>query len=93
MRKTLIALGAVLALGGAGVWFLQKEAPPASTAEAPFDLTSFKDWAVVLVAGGFLWLQLTRWLLPERDGHFFSVAWSVLGPVFLAAGLWLRERT
>jgi hypothetical protein len=49
--------------------------------------------AVVLVAGGFLWLQLTRWLLPERDGHFFSVAWSVLGPVFLAAGLWLRERT
>jgi hypothetical protein len=49
--------------------------------------------AVVLVAGGFLWLHLTRWLLPERDGHWFTVAWSVLGPVFLAAGLWLRERT
>jgi hypothetical protein len=49
--------------------------------------------AVVLVAGGFLWLHLTRWLLPERDGHFYTVAWSVLGPVFLAAGLWLRERT
>ena len=49
--------------------------------------------AVVLVAGGFLWLHLTRWLLPERDGHFFTLAWSLLGPVFFAAGLWLRERT
>lgn len=49
--------------------------------------------AVVLVAGGFLWLHLTRWLLPERDGHWFTVAWSLLGPAFLAAGLWLRERT
>ena len=48
--------------------------------------------AVVLVAGGFLWLHLTRWLLPERDGQFLTLAWSLLGPVFLAAGLWLRER-
>lgn len=49
--------------------------------------------AVVLVAGGCLWLHLTRWVSPERDGHWFTVAWSVLGPAFLAAGLWLRERT
>ncbi len=49
--------------------------------------------AVVLVAGGCLWLHLTRLLLPERDGYYFTVAWSVLGPVFLAAGQWLRERT
>lgn len=48
---------------------------------------------VLLITGGFLWLHLTRWLQPERDGYFFTVAWSVLGPVFLAAGLWLRERT
>lgn len=49
--------------------------------------------AVVLIAGGFLWLHLTRWLLPQRDGHYFTVAWSLLGPAFFAAGLWLRERT
>ena len=44
----------VLALGGAGVWFLQEEPSPARTAEVPpSDLTSFKDWAVVLVAGDY----------------------------------------
>ena len=48
---------------------------------------------VLLLAGGFLWLHVTRWLIPERDGHFFTVAWSVLGPVFFAIGVWLRERT
>ena len=48
---------------------------------------------VLLFAGGFLWLHVTRWLIPERDGHFFTVAWSVLGPVFFAIGVWLRERT
>jgi hypothetical protein len=55
LKKYLIALGAVLvlALGGAGVWFLQEEPSPAKTAEAPSDLTSFKDWAVVLVAGDY----------------------------------------
>lgn len=49
--------------------------------------------AVVFVAGGFLWLHLTRWLAPQRDGQFFTLAWSLLGPAFIAAGLWLRERT
>ncbi|MEN9574002.1 MAG: hypothetical protein RL514_1857 [Verrucomicrobiota bacterium] len=48
---------------------------------------------VMILAGGFLWLHLTRWLIPVRDGHYFTVAWSVLGPVFFAIGLWLRERT
>ena len=48
---------------------------------------------VLLVAGVCLWLHLSRWLLLERDGHFFTVAWSVLGPVFFVAGVWLRERT
>lgn len=48
---------------------------------------------VLLFAGGFLLLHLTRWLQPERDGYFLTVAWSALGPVLLAAGLWLRERT
>lgn len=47
---------------------------------------------VLLFAGSFLWLHVTRWLIPERDGHFFTVAWSVLGPVFFAIGVWLRER-
>lgn len=49
--------------------------------------------AVVLVAGGFLWLHLTRWLLPQRDGQFFTLAWSLLGSAFISAGVWLRERT
>lgn len=55
MSKTLIALGAVLvlALGGAGLWFLHEGRSPAGTSEAPSDLTSFKDWAVVLVAGDY----------------------------------------
>jgi hypothetical protein len=55
LRKILIALGAVLvlALGGAAVWFLQEGPSPTRTAEAPSDLTSFKDWAVVLVAGDY----------------------------------------
>lgn len=48
---------------------------------------------VLLFAGGFLWLHMTRWLIPARDGHFFTVAWSVLGPVFSLAGVLLRERT
>jgi hypothetical protein len=48
---------------------------------------------VLVFAGGFLWLHMTRWLLLERDGHYFTLAWSVLGPVFFAIGLWLRERT
>ncbi|MBM3830276.1 MAG: DUF2339 domain-containing protein [Verrucomicrobia bacterium] len=48
---------------------------------------------VVLVAGGFLWLHLSRWLLPQRDGQFFTLAWSLLGPAFIGTGLWLRERT
>ena len=48
---------------------------------------------VLAFAGVFLWLHMTRWLIPARDGHYFTVAWSVLGPAFLAIGLWLRERT
>ena len=55
MKKYWIALGAVLvlALGGAGIWFLQ-DTPSAKTEDAaPSDLTSFKDWAVVLVAGDY----------------------------------------
>jgi hypothetical protein len=55
LKKYLIALGVVLALalGGAGLWFLQE--PPSAKAAAPpeSDLTSFKDWAVVLVAGDY----------------------------------------
>ena len=58
-----------------------------------FPLPANAHVVVLLFAGGFLWLQLTRWLSPERDGHFFTVAWSVLGPVFFVAGMWLKERT
>ncbi|MSU27269.1 MAG: DUF2339 domain-containing protein, partial [Pedosphaera sp.] len=57
-----------------------------------FPLPANAHVVVLLFAGGFLWLHLTRWLLPER-GHFFTVAWSVLGPVFFVAGMWLKERT
>ena len=50
--------------------------------------------AVVLAfAGVFLWLHLTRWLMQQTNDHLFTVAWSVLGPVFFGIGLWLRERT
>ena len=54
MKKYWIALGAVLvlALGGAGTWLLRDDAP-AKAAAPPSDLTSFKDWAVVLVAGDY----------------------------------------
>ena len=65
----------------------------ARRAPARFPVPANAHAAVVLVAGGSLWLHLTRWLLPERDGHFFTLAWSLLGPVFFAVGLWLRERT
>ena len=54
MKKYWIAAVLVLALGGAGIWFLQDDSSPAKTAEAPpSDLTSFKDWAVILVAGDY----------------------------------------
>ena len=56
MKRILIALGAVLvlALGGAGAWYLLQDDASTTTAEAPkSDLTSFKDWAVILVAGDY----------------------------------------
>ncbi|MBI5799743.1 MAG: DUF2339 domain-containing protein [Verrucomicrobia bacterium] len=65
----------------------------ARRAPGRFPMPAHTHAAVLLLTGGFLWLHLSRWLLPERDGHFFTVAWSVLGPVFFAAGVWLRERT
>lgn len=56
MKRTLIALAAVLGLAGAGagVWLLQPSGPAkAVEAEAPSDLTDFSNWAVMLVAGDY----------------------------------------
>lgn len=47
----------------------------------------------IFLSGVILCVYLTRWVLPERDGYFLTSAWAVLGPVFLLAGWWLRERT
>lgn len=54
MKRTLIALTAVLALGAAGGSALLLHQPQAAKAQAaPSNLTDFSNWAVVLVAGDY----------------------------------------
>ena len=56
MKRTLIALAAVLGLGGAGAGALLLHQPgpaAAASAEAPSNLTDFSNWAVLLVAGDY----------------------------------------
>lgn len=56
MKRTWIALTAVLGLGlaGGGVLLLHQPAPAqAVEAEAPSNLTDFSNWAVLLVAGDY----------------------------------------
>ena len=56
MKRTLIALVAVVGLGiaGSGFWLLHQPAPAkAVEAEAPSNLTDFSNWAVLLVAGDY----------------------------------------
>jgi hypothetical protein len=56
VKRTLIALAAILGLGlaGAGLWLLHQPAPAAAgEAPAPSNLTDFSNWAVLLVAGDY----------------------------------------
>jgi peptidase C13-like protein len=54
VKRTLIALVAVLALGAAGGGALLLHQPQTAKAvEAPSNLTDFSNWAVVLVAGDY----------------------------------------
>lgn len=56
MKRTLIALAAIVGLGllGGGFWLLHQPAPAAAgEARVPSDLTDFSNWAVLLVAGDY----------------------------------------
>jgi len=55
LKRTLIALAAVLGLGaaGAGALLLHQPAPAKAVEAAPSNLTDFSHWAVLLVAGDY----------------------------------------
>jgi hypothetical protein len=56
LKRTLIALAAVMGLGllGGGFWLLHQPAPATASEAAPAsDLTDFSNWAVLLVAGDY----------------------------------------
>jgi hypothetical protein len=55
LKRTLIALGAVIGLGlaGASFWLLHAPGPASAAAPPPSDLTNFSNWSVLLVAGDY----------------------------------------
>jgi hypothetical protein len=55
LKRTLIALAAVLGLGlaGGGILLLHQPAPAKAVEAAPSNLTDFSNWAVLLVAGDY----------------------------------------
>jgi hypothetical protein len=81
LKRTLIALAAVLGLGiaGAGFWLLHQPAPAAASAQAPSNLTDFGNWSVLLVAGDYRAHSGAPSKVFDNARHDLATAFAKLG--------------
>lgn len=70
----------VLALGAAGAWYLLRDDASSRTGEAPkSDLASFKDWAVILVAGDYRAHSGAPSKVFDNGRHDLAAAFAKIG--------------